>query len=185
MLILALLLFVAPASFADTPEKEPAKEKEYGSSGDFEFSTGLSLLSLNFSKYGNNYNFGMLPFANHFLWNRVYARYNFGLLFNYNSIPDYNYYYLEYGIEPGIALGYSFSLWKNWYLNLAGGYQATIAWFKGSYIASDVAASNHLVLYPELKFFATRHWSLSLLTRVSTFASGVSTNTYIIVSYLF
>jgi hypothetical protein len=156
--IIAVVLFTFAIKAEDSP-------KRYANSGDFEISGGLSGAASRNSTGLQRYDLSLLPFANHFLFNRVFLRYDLGLSFAYTR-ADYliggNMF--SWSVSPGLAAGYSFELSPVWYLNMSMGYGLVL--FQSSYgdgTSSQALTQHSIRAYPELKYVINEKWSISAL----------------------
>jgi len=137
----------------------------YGAKGEFEISAGVSgsysANSIDFKSYGIN----VIPYANHFLFNHLFLRYQAGLGYQYfgSYIPSSRLF-----IYPGIALGYSFNLSPNWAFNISGGYLVFYAWELNSSSYNLSGGSQYTSFHPEIKYLITDKWLISFLMEVRT-----------------
>jgi len=193
-------LIVCLAVFALETRVSAADQKgTYGKAGGFELSTGLSLWNTHNGHSQQQYSIGVIPYANHFIFDNWFLQYSFGLVYQY-SIYYYQYAsgYSEstqFSILPGLGIGYSLALHERWRLNVSGGYHFNYTWSNYTYFGSMGSGNGDIVFSPELKYLATDRWILTLLMRVDTnlinliggVASypAISTNAYIVVSYYF
>jgi hypothetical protein len=179
------LIFLPKISAVDS-------QKNYGQKGMFELSTGLAVAySAHYSNTGQ-YSVGLLPFANHFLWDKIFLRYEVLLGVDYYS-SSYDSFTMRLG--GGLGLGYSFQFSEKWHLNVSLGYAAAYGYQKNSYSSATSGGYQTINGHPELKYRITENWTVGLLMRVVTTLPDkiagestpitVTTNTYIVVSYIF
>jgi hypothetical protein len=186
----SILLLATIFSSAGLSAEAPLQN--YGRSGSFELSSGLSVAYTRNERNLQQYNVGLLPYANHFIFNHWFLRYDLGLGYNYTDAYAIGY---TLALSPGLAMGYNFSLADRWKLNFSAGYGLNYAWFYNDYFGSSSSASHSINFYPELKYILTENWILSILMKTTTnlpnmiFSNeksfAITTNTYIVASYVF
>jgi hypothetical protein len=168
----------------------------YGKKGTFELSGGISLLNTSNAQNGQKYSIGLLPYANHFLLDRFFLRYDLGYLYTYNGSNNgiYSYASHQMALQPGLAIGYNFPLADRWHFNASAGYAQTLDWYTNTDSGWFFSVSHHTVIYPEIKYIVAEHWAVSVQMKVSTnlhstiFGSSsffVTTSTYIAASHIF
>lgn len=151
------------AAFSGLSAQENAYQ--YGKKSSFELSAGISLASSSHDSYGSSYSLGLLPYANHFIFQKIFLRYDMGLVLSYTK----GYYEsFSLGAGPGMGAGYSFALSDRWHLNVSMGYTLFFGWAWNSYFGSSSGASGSLNFYPEIKYLITEKWALSVTTRIQT-----------------
>lgn len=99
-----------------------AATQQYGDKGTFDLSLGMSAASTTHSSYDKSFTLSLTPYANHFLFNNWFARYQMPA---YYSFSEWHRTFHIIGISPGLAVGYSFKFNDAWRLNFSAGY-ATI-----------------------------------------------------------
>ncbi len=161
--------------------------QSYGSKGTFEFSTGISSITTTHNASYQIYDLSVLPYANHFLFNRVFLRYEMSLGLN---LVVQNSNQFQVTPIPGLGIGYNFPITEKWHVNLAAGYAAGYIFTKDATPGWWSVGVQQLFLAPELKYVITEKWVASILIRGhwNFFAGGYSnmdTKTYIVLSYLF
>jgi hypothetical protein len=171
------------------------KGSTYGRSGEFEISAGLSAADTYNAQGQQQYNLKILPFANHFLFDKIYFRYDFGATVTYTKSDSViGNSSLTWLLSPGLGVGYSFALTNTLYLNTAIGYALQVQQTSyGDSSASSILTQNSLRGYPELKYLINDKWSVSLLWRIAinfvsplnrvTNSNEVRNSFYIVASY--
>ena len=164
---------------------------EYGKRGTFELSMGLSTFSTINDRYYKNFEISLMPYANHFVFDRFFLRYDAGLGTKYYTDQSF-----RIDLQPGIGIGYSFSVSERWFFNMAVGISTTAELYKSPGLPWNNQNHGNVNIYPELKYLITNKWAASILMR-GNFSSilyyedpngatlNFTTQTYIVLSYLF
>jgi len=183
--ILIILLSSCPSLLAAESKSPP-----YGSKGEFEISTGISSAYTANSTDLKSYGISLLPYANHFLFDHFFLRYQTGFGYQYfgTYVPSSQFF-----IFPGIAIGYSFNISDHWALNISGGYLVFYSWELNKASYNLPGGSQYTAFHPEIKFLLTEKWLLSLLVDVRTnihdlfiysrATLSVATTTFLVASY--
>lgn len=167
-------------------------EIQYGNSGDLELASGLFLASTSNSEVSQNYSIGWQPYANHFLFDHWLLRYSIGTVYNYNSFGNSK----AFNLSGGLAIGYSFPFSERIYLNLSAGYTAAFIWSSSTFSSDRLDAGESIDFYLEPKYAINEKWFVSVLIKATTNIDNllifndedifrISTNTFIVVAYLF
>lgn len=164
--------------------------RQYGDKGTFDLSLGLSNSSTANSRNYHVFTVYIAPYANHFLWNNWFARYELPLSYQFR---DSGWISHSFATGPGLAFGYSFRLSDFWRLNFSAGYARTFFWYADSFSGQEYYSRGAITFYPEIKYLITPKWAAAILTRGalsfyefqgSHFAT-ISTTTYIVLSHMF
>ena len=191
--LFAVILFLIVIFNARAQEKPIT----YGKAGDFDLSTGFSGSQSVNSPEVKQWALRILPYANHFLWDNIFLRYDMGISVTHTSA----YYilgnnYTLWSFNPGLAVGYSFSISERWRFNISAGYLGTFYQYFYNHSASNFGGIHTAgVFYPELKYLLTDRWNLSLMIQTITnwptrvFGSSqsfiVTTQAFIVAGYSF
>jgi hypothetical protein len=167
-----------------------AATPQYGDKGTFDLSLGFSVANSENNTYYKSAGVYLAPYANHFLLHNWFARYELplGVSFQYSGWSS-----RQYSAAPGVALGYSFRFSDVWRLNFSLGYARTFIWYSSSFSRMNEYASGAFTFFPELKYLINANWAASILMRgaINRYeyqgeqSIGVSTATYIVLSYVF
>lgn len=186
--LLIILVFVV--SYTHAGFAAEAAPQQYGDKGTFDLSLGFSVANSENNTYYKSVGVYLAPYANHFLLHNWFARYELplGVSHRYSGWSS-----REYSAAPGLALGYSFRLSDAWRLNLSMGYARTFIWYSSSFSGMNEYASGAFTFFPELKYLINANWAASILMRgaINRYdyqgeqSIGVSTATYIVLSYVF
>ncbi|AFM12358.1 hypothetical protein [Turneriella parva] len=185
-----VLLLIISLLMTGAVSAEENASAEYGSKGTFDLSLGFSVANSENSKYYKSFGVYLAPYANHFLLSNWFARYELPVGF---SSQYSGWRSQQYSMAPGIALGYSFRFTDAWRLNFSMGYTRTFNWYSSSYGGMNEYSSGAFTFFPEVKYLITPHWAASVLMRgavnmyeyLGEHSIGVSTSTYIVLSYIF